>query len=94
MPNGVNGAFRRSMRPMTDQGAVATAGEGSCPYDGNARTLRCAWMISLASPGPWRILFFVWLTLNEQKWVTFDERRRWICCKWSSGVKATSVWSG
>src|SRR5579864_3941412 len=33
-------------------------------------------MISLARSCPRENVFFVWVSLNEQKWVTFAERRR------------------
>jgi hypothetical protein len=31
-------------------------------------------MISLAPSSPREDLFFVWVTLNEQKWISFAER--------------------
>jgi len=31
-------------------------------------------MISLAPSSPTESLFFVWVTLNEQKWISFAER--------------------
>ena len=39
------------------------------------QTARCEWMISLAPSCPRGNLFLVWVTLNEQKWISFAERR-------------------
>ena len=53
----------------------APPAQGPCPDDGESnRTLRVD-DIADHLRSPRRILFFVWVTLNEQKWATFDERR-------------------
>jgi len=44
--------------------------------DGRANRTPSAWMISLASPlALGQIVFFVWVTLSEHKWVILAERR-------------------
>jgi hypothetical protein len=43
--------------------------------DGTAKRTPSAWMISLAPfLAPGQIVFFVWVTLSEHKWVILAER--------------------
>jgi len=46
--------------------------------DGKANRTPSAWMISVApSRALGQIMFFVWVTLSEHKWVILAERRGW-----------------
>jgi hypothetical protein len=48
----------------------------TCADDGEATRTPSAWMILLVSSlALWQILFFVWVTLSEHKWVILAERR-------------------